>query len=438
MRFGEHMARNLAATLLAQAWSETALDAALLRVLGEKRKRARLKLLKSLISEFAASYPPSPRRLAAFLLRSDYFEKAREDDIAASVSLAPPAFAPSPRFAALEIPHLATTAELAGWLDLSPEELDWFSNARGMQAGATAKLRHYDYCFVAKANGAPRLLEAPKSRLKDIQRRILRGVLDLVPVHAAAQGFVAGRSCVGAANRHAGETVVVTLDLKDFFLTTPIGRVYALYRSLGYPHAVAACLTRLCGATTPRSVFEALPTERKIALETRKRFECLHLPQGAPTSPALANLVAFRLDTRLAGLARRYDAAFSRYADDLAFSGGEDFLKRSSRLVAAVGAIVADEGYALNPLKTRIMPRSTRQRVTGIVVNDHLNVARESFDCLKATLHNCAKNGPRAENRDGAGDFRAQLDGRVLWVERLNPRRGARLRELFDRVDWTA
>jgi hypothetical protein len=101
-----------------------------------------------------------------------------------------------------------------------------------------------------------------------------------------------------------------------------------------------------------------------------------------------------------------------------------------------VDRIVRDEGFTLNVAKTRIMRRSGRQRVTGIVVNHHVNVPRAAFDILKATLHNCVKNGPAAENRAGLRDFRAHLDGRVSWVENVNPTRGKRLRQVFDEIAW--
>lgn len=439
MDFHELMARNLAAALLSVEWRESALEAAMRACLGGKRQKGQRKLLSKLLATFAGPVPPAPAHLSAFLERSAFFRQLDAEPPKLKMALAPPVFAPAARFAALDIPKLTTIADLAAWLQLSPGELDWFADARRTQAKTPLPtLRHYDYRFVARSNGPPRLLEAPKSRLKALQRAILRDILDEVPVHESAYGFVAGRSCVGAANRHAGETVVVTLDLKDFFLTVPMGRVHALYRCLGYPHAVADYLTRLSGAATPRAILEQLAPAQRFDVETAKRLMQLHLPQGAPTSPALANLVAFRLDTRLAGLARRYSVAYSRYADDLAFSGDEIFARRTHGFIAAISAIVADEGFTMNARKTRVMRRSARQRVTGIVVNDHLNAPRDSFDLLKAVLHNCAKNGPNAENREGLHDFRAYLDGRVLWFQQLNPARGAKLRETFERIDWRA
>ena len=266
---------------------------------------------------------------------------------------------------------------------------------------------------------------------------MLHDILDRLATHAAAHGFVAGRSCIGGAARHAGERFVICFDLRDFFLSTPINRVYALFRALGYPYAVAEKLARLCGAQTPHSVFNTLPSAERYDFATRRRFEQLHLPQGAPTSPALANLVAFRLDTRLAGLARRFDAAYTRYADDLSFSGDDAFAARAQSFAAAVRAIVRDEGFAINDAKTRAMGAHERQQVTGIVVNAHVNVRREDYDRLKATLFNCVRNGAVAENRAALPHFRAHLDGRVAWVEQLDFARGAKLRAMFDAVDWT-
>jgi RNA-directed DNA polymerase len=180
----------------------------------------------------------------------------------------------------------------------------------------------------------------------------------------------------------------------------------------------------------------ALPETSRHDWLTRKIYESPHLPQGAPSSPALANLAAWQLDARLHGLARSFDANYTRYADDLAFSGDERFARRIRPFLAAVEDIAHAEGYRLNHRKTRIMRRGGCQRVTGLVVNDHLNLARAGYDRLKATLHNCTKNGPQAENRAHHPDFRAHLEGRVVWAENVNRVRGQRLRRMFEEIRW--
>lgn len=162
-----------------------------------------------------------------------------------------------------------------------------------------------------------------------------------------------------------------------------------------------------------------------------------HLAQGAPTSPALANLCAWRLDRRCTTLAESIGGRYTRYADDLAFSGDAAFALRIDVLVAALTEITLDEGFALNPAKTRVMRRSRQQRITGIVVNEHNNLDRRSYDRLKAVLNNCCKRGPVGENKQRHPEFRAHLEGRVGWVEQINPRRGAKLRAEFEAINWS-
>lgn len=166
------------------------------------------------------------------------------------------------------------------------------------------------------------------------------------------------------------------------------------------------------------------------------RFRERHLPQGAPTSPALANLVAFRLDARLHAAAAAVGATYTRYADDLAFSGDQAFAAGATRFRDLVQRVAASEGFELHPRKDRRMRRSARQRLTGLVVNARPAPPRDEFDRLKAVLHNCVRDGPASQNRAGVADFRAHLRGRVAWFEHASPARGAKLRASFERITW--
>ncbi|MBI2479747.1 MAG: RNA-directed DNA polymerase, partial [Planctomycetia bacterium] len=159
-----------------------------------------------------------------------------------------------------------------------------------------------------------------------------------------------------------------------------------------------------------------------------------HLPQGAPTSPAIANISLYKLDVRLTGLATACGATYSRYADDVAFSGDSEFTRCVDRLRHHIAAIIQEEGFHVNHRKTRIMRASTRQRIVGIVVNRHRNIARGDYDQLKAILHNCRKYGLQSQNLDRHSDYRAHLAGRVAFIEAVNPHRGQRLREILDQI----
>lgn len=441
MHSKEWLAHNLAAALLAGAWTEPELLRRAEEFLGASTRRSQRALIRELLEQVPTAYPPSPAWLAAFLVGSTWFERAsapaRRRAAPVDAVATPPRFNPAPGFAHLDIPKLSTLGDLAAWLDTTVGQLDWFADSRRQHRhAATPALQNYNFALLPKRSGPPRLIESPKPRLKAMQRRILREILDAVPVHDAAHGFVRGRSCLGSAQIHAGEALVATLDLRNFFVTTPLRRVHGIFRSIGYPWAVARLLTGLCSTATPAATFLALPEHQRHDWATQKIHESPHLPQGAPTSPALANLAAWRLDVRLRGLARSFDANYTRYADDLAFSGDDAFARRIRPFLVAVARIAGDEGYTINDRKTRIMRRAGRQRVTGLVVNDHLNIPRADYDALKATLHNCRKNGPQAENRGNLGDFRARLQGRVVWVENVNRRRGERLRRVFEEIPW--
>lgn len=337
------------------------------------------------------------------------------------------------------VTEITSPAALAAWLGVTEPELDWFADTAGRNGrDDSAKLRHYTVRWLPKPSGKVRLLEAPKRRLKAIQRQILRDVLDRIPPHPAAHGFRAGRSVVTYAAPHAGRAIVLRFDLADFFPSVSRARVEGVFRTAGYPEAVARLLAGLCTTRLPRAVWDARPVAAADGADHAcwQRLGQPHLPQGAPTSPALANLAAYRLDCRLAALAAAAGATYTRYADDLAFSGGNELARGWKRFQTAVAVAAIEEGFALNFRKTRAMRPGHRQLLAGVVVNARPNVARADFDRLKAVLTNCARHGPDGQNRAGHADFRAHLLGSIAHVAMVHPARGARLKALFARIRW--
>ncbi len=437
----KRLARHLANAFLSGEWTPQALeksgqfalqwlDTPLLRI-----------LIADIISNVATPYAPSADRLTVIIKLSSAFERGykrswRLVPITHPV-LSCPQMRPIKALASINCPVITNSKELEQWLGIDPGRLDWFADIAGHQARTEKEaLQHYTYRWLPKKSGPPRLLEVPKLRLKTMQRRILHEILDRLPAHDAAHGYVKRRSVISAAQKHAGEHVVVTLDLAEFFPSTPMGRVYGLFRCLGYPHNVARLLTGLCSTRTPPHIFTQLPKGKNHPHRTHELYRHSHLPQGAPTSPSLANLCARAMDTRLAALAKLLDFRYTRYADDLAFSGDEQAAIRVKGLIASVSRIASSEGYRLNRSKTRIRRRGQRQIITGLIVNEHVNIPRRSYDILKATLHNCVRFGPASQNRDGHPDFYRHLDGRITWVENVNPLRGYRLRLLFEKIEW--
>ncbi len=231
-------------------------------------------------------------------------------------------------------------------------------------------LAHYHHRWIAKARGGWRLLEAPKPHMKRIQRWLLRNVLAPIPVSDVATASSPGRSVRTFVAPHVGRAVVVRMDLQDFFPSVSRAACAAVFRRVGYPRRIAATLAGLCTAPTPDSVLAAHPREGADLAQrfmANQRLRDPHLPQGAPTSPALSNLAAWRLDRRLAGLAAAFGATMTRYADDLAFAGDETFGRSMRFFIARVGAIALEEGFRVNHRKTRVMrqrspPATVRRR----------------------------------------------------------------------------
>jgi RNA-directed DNA polymerase len=336
--------------------------------------------------------------------------------------------------AAWDVPAIESVGALADWLKITPDELLWFADLKGLAYKTKRpQLAHYHYRVLAKKSGAIRLIEAPKSRLKSLQRRILAQILDKIPPHPAAHGFVAARSVKTFTAPHLGQRVVLKMDLQDFFPSITGVRVQTVFRTMGYPESVADLLGGICTNAVPRRVWDGYAPFR----EARMLHARPHVPQGAPTSPALVNVCLHRVDCRLTGLARSASAEYTRYADDLAFSGGDEFDRCVERFSTHVAAILLEEGFNVNHRKTRIMRQGVRQRIAGVVTNERANVLRSDFDRLKATLNNCARLGPESQNRAAHPRFRAHLHGRIGWVESINPAKGQRLRAIFERINWT-
>jgi len=335
------------------------------------------------------------------------------------------------------VPPIVSVAELADWLQVSIGELCWFANTTGWSSVTNREgLRHYRYRWLKKPAGGVRLLESPKPRLKQIQRKILDDILTQVPVHPAAHAFRVGHSVSTYVAPHVGQAVVLHIDLRDFFPSIHAARVNATFRTIGYPEQIAGLLTGLCTNSTPTEVLnEGLL--RSACEPTWSRLRSPHLPQGAPTSPALANLCSFKLDRRLSGLANTASVQYTRYADDLIFSGGRELLKSLPRLRVLIAAILLDEGFEIRQRKTRVMVAGRQQQISGICVNQHANIPRETFDRLKATLHNCWRHGPESQNREGHPHFREHLQGRLAYWSSICPDRMKRLWEIFREVPWT-
>ncbi len=321
------------------------------------------------------------------------------------------------------VPQINSMAQLRGLLSIgSTRQLGYFLLASDhlLPGDNSRKTPPYKRFTITKHDGTQRIICAPLWPLRRVQRQILDKILSKVVPHPAAHGFVCNRSTVTNAAPHHGAALLLKFDLNNFFPTIHYIRVVGLFASLGYVagevrfHSddestqVAPALARLCCFT---------PDPR--------RWEEATLPQGAPTSPVIANLVCRRLDARLNGLGQQSDGVYTRYADDLTISFREK-TPDVRRFRWWVERICHEEGFFLNQKKFHVIRRSQRQLVTGIVVNQVLRVPREERRRFRATLHNCRKYGVASQAR-GRVRFAHYLRGFASYVHMIHPEEGAEL-----------
>jgi RNA-directed DNA polymerase len=297
------------------------------------------------------------------------------------------------------LPLWNSEEDVAGALGIGVPRLRHYSIHREKE-----RVTHYVRFAIPKRHGGERIIMAPKRELKKLQRALDQLLVSKLPVSEYAHGFRKARSIASHARAHVGRSVVVRLDLKDFFPSLHVGRVRGLLIALGYGYPVAATLATLMTESVRQPV--------------RVGEDVFHTPvsgryavQGAPTSPGLANALAITLDRRLAGVARRLGFTYTRYADDLTFSG--DDIGNARNLIRSCQRIVHAEGFALNDAKTRVMTRRGAQVITGVTVNRELGLSRRRRRLLRAELH-------RAQREPGDATLWRRLRGKLAFVSMLN------------------
>jgi RNA-directed DNA polymerase len=313
------------------------------------------------------------------------------------------------------LPVWTTEAELAAALGISVGMLRHYSIHRIRETTP-----HYVTFSIPKRSGGERLIHAPKQRLKAIQRKLHELLVSRLPASSAAHGFRSGRSVATNARPHVSKAVVIKLDLKDCFPSIHFGRVRGLLVALGYGYSVATTLAVLM-TEPPRQPAEI---DGKLVYVPVGPRSCV---QGAPTSPGLCNAILLRLDRRLAGLARKYNFIYTRYADDLTFSG--DDTTKIKLMITLTAKIVREEGFTLNRQKTRVLRRSRRQMVTGVVVNSSAGMSRRDRRRLRAEIHQLSKAAEPPDLR------RVQrLGGKLAYLQMLNADQAAPLLTQFSRL----
>lgn len=296
------------------------------------------------------------------------------------------------------LPYIFNVDHLASICGVPPLQLRLFlSNKR--KAYSTFKL--------PKKRGGFRLISAPSKNMQLVQRWILDNILYKLNAGEYAHGFIPKKSIVTNASVHVGQELILGIDIKDFFPSITLSRVIGLFRSIGYSEKISLSLAELCTFNW-------------------------RLPQGAPSSPMISNLIAWNMDIKLSKFCNERNLKYSRYADDITISGGKDLPRYKTLIFRKIN----EEGFSINMEKVRLHDRGSSQRVTGLVVNDKVTLGRKKRKLLRAMVHNIIKNGLETENRENDPFFKERIFGHLAFAKMVEPDFADSMLNSLKSVDW--
>jgi RNA-directed DNA polymerase len=254
----------------------------------------------------------------------------------------------------------------------------------GVEADLLRSLQpSYRERLIPKKRGGQRRLLIPGDDLKSLQRRILRRLLAKLKVHRAATAYQPKSSIADNARPHVGKAVVVKLDLVDFFPSCRTDRVERYFRRIGWNREAAELLTRLCTYDDG-------------------------LPQGAPTSPRLSNLLLYKLDHVLTRFVEARKGAYTRYADDITISFPKDYPRRIRGTIQFVARLARSMGLIVHDRKKLLILRQhQQQRVTGLIVNEKMQLPRKVRRKLRAVDHHLRTGRPATMTPEQLQGWRA-------------------------------
>lgn len=219
----------------------------------------------------------------------------------------------------------------------------------------------YKVYYLPKISGGTRQIAQPSRELKALQGWILRNILDKLLSSPYSTGFEIGSSILDNAKPHVGSSYILTIDLENFFPSIKANKVYGVFRSIGYNKEISTLFTNLCTYSG-------------------------RLPQGAPTSPKLANLICSKLDSRIQGYVGPKGITYTRYADDMTFSAHT--ATKIQKTKQFINTIVYDENFIINKFKTKVCGTKRQKKVTGLVLSENsVGIGRVKLREIRAQLH---------------------------------------------------
>jgi RNA-directed DNA polymerase len=299
------------------------------------------------------------------------------------------------------------------------------------------RISEYKRFKLRKKRGGFRVIQTPTDELKYLQKWILINILEKVPSHSSCKGFDKTKSIKQNAEGHLNKESILKIDLLRFYDSINERRVYSVFKKIGYHPNLSVSFAKIC-TIVPNEQF--LRSFKKTELELKniiiKKAEGI-LPQGAPSSPKLSNLISISIDNRLSKLALKYELAYSRYADDITFSGNIEVLKK---VKSTIYRIIKDENLLVNYSKTKLLIKGNPFFVTGLSVNnDHVTIPKKRKIDIEHHLFHCLKNGVEThilkcgiKNKN----FKDWLLGNIAFVFSVEKELGEKYFEKYNKIQW--
>ena len=304
------------------------------------------------------------------------------------------------------------------------------------------KFQRYHYFKMKKKDGGYREIMSPSKDLKYIQKWISKNILEKHPLQDSCKGFRKGISIYDNAQPHEKADLLLKVDLLKYYDTITERRVFGVFADMGYVKNLAVVLAKLTTSYHRRQYWKNIPDKELSQMGYKDFSPPPVLPQGAPSSPAIANIVANVMDKRFSKLSEKLGFSYTRYADDLTFS-----IKGEGRLPSLkfIREIISEERFCVNDNKIKFYKRGVKQYVTGLTIDNGINVSKKYRKEIASHIYFCKKFGvenhlkkitKKDDKPRGILIFHDWLFGHICFIQSINKKAGQKLLNDFSKIDW--